>query len=123
MDVVAVLENGTVIEAKPYDQVQVPTSKLVSSETAIANEDDKVLSDDVDGSINDNPIAIDDPEVALERDSLQRRGGSWSVYSYYCRSAGVVPLVLWILFTFVGAVSATYTGNCFIYVSPSRPKI
>ncbi|CEJ92591.1 hypothetical protein VHEMI08233 [[Torrubiella] hemipterigena] len=110
MDSVVVLEHGTVVEVKPYDKIKAPAPKSASDDEADSEQSNEVNDDSTTNVQGDAPSVLEDPEIELEKDSLRRRGGSWSVYSYYCRSAGVVPLVLWVGFTFVGAVTATYTA-------------
>lgn len=50
------------------------------------------------------PLASSQPEI-------QRQAGNWSVYAYYSKSAGVMSLLFWALFTLTGAVSASYSSE------------
>lgn len=109
MDSVVVLDNGRVAEADSYKHVKLRPGTLV--ETAMVDQDSEHIDEDEPKSSGAIPSVDEDQETALEQDSLHRRTGSWSVYSYYCRSAGAVSLVLWVIFTFIGAITASYTGR------------
>lgn len=109
MDSVVLLDNGSVAQVDSYEHVKLRSAALMETATADQNsehtDEDKPTGDGATPSVNE------DQETALEKDSLRRRTGSWSVYSYYCRSASVVSLILWVIFTFVGAVAASYTSR------------
>lgn len=122
MDSVVVLEHGTVVEVKPYDKMKAPVSKSAPDDETDSEQHHETTDESAANIQSHAPSVLEDPEIELEKDSLRRRGGSWSVYSYYCTSAGVVPLVLWVGFTFVGAVTATYTGKSWVTLVRHWPK-
>ncbi|UKZ84066.1 hypothetical protein TrVFT333_011882 [Trichoderma virens FT-333] len=85
MDSVVVLANGRVAEADSYEHVKLrPGTPL---ETAVVDQDSEHIDEDEPQSSGAIPSVDEVQETALEQDSLHRRTGSWSVYSYYCRSA------------------------------------
>lgn len=51
--------------------------------------------------------------TALQEADPNRRDGTWLVYVYYYRGAGTIPVLLWLLFTFVEAFATNYTSKCF----------
>ncbi|KAL7904095.1 ABC transporter [Trichoderma velutinum] len=108
MDSVVVLDNGRVAEADSYEHVRLRPGTIL--ETAIVDQDSAYIDEDEPKRSRAIPSVDENQETALEQDLLHRRMGSWSVYSYYCRSAGAVSLVLWVIFTFVGAITASYTA-------------
>ncbi|PKK47316.1 hypothetical protein CI102_9091 [Trichoderma harzianum] len=108
MDSVVVLDNGRVAEADSYEHVKLRPRTLL--EAAIVDQDSEHIDEEEPNGGGAIPSLDEDQKTALEQDSLHSRTGSWSVYSYYCRSVGAVSLVLWVIFTFVGAITASYTA-------------
>ncbi len=109
MNSVIVLDNGRVTDADSYEHVRLCSAVL--ADTVTVDQGCAPIEEDGRGANGTTPSINEDQETALEQDSLRRRTGSWSVYSYYCRSAGVASVILWAIFTFVGAVTGSYTGK------------
>lgn len=110
MDSVVVLDNGSITDVDSYEHVRLRSMTLMEKAAALVGHDSEYVNVDAPQTSDDMPLANDEQAAALETDTLQRRGGSWSVYSYYGRSASVMSLVLWVVFTFMGAVTASYTS-------------
>ncbi|KAJ3497293.1 hypothetical protein NLG97_g2019 [Lecanicillium saksenae] len=108
MDSVVVMENGRVTDADSFEQVKLRSPELLKATTT--DEAPEHTEEDEPNATARAASIDEDPETALEQDSLRRRTGSWSVYSYYGRSAGATSLTLWIIFTFIGAVAGSYTS-------------
>ena len=112
MDSVVVLDNGRIADVDSYEHVKLRSATLIN--TATVDQDSEHIEEDEPKSDEATSPVNEDQEIALEKDSLRRRTGSWSVYSYYCRSAGVWSLILWVIFTFIGAFTASYTGELLV---------
>ncbi|XP_044722253.1 ABC transporter transmembrane domain-containing protein [Hirsutella rhossiliensis] len=73
----------------------------------LATHNRHILSQ-MDSIIVLNEGRVVDSETDSDMETPARRSGSWSVYGYYCRSAGNVPLIFWASFTIIGAVATNY---------------
>ncbi|KAK0656433.1 ABC transporter [Cercophora newfieldiana] len=109
MDFIVVLDSGRVTDTGSYEEILQRSAHLVEQAEASIEVGDasSEAEGDVDGQSNSKPAeGASETEPLIQEASLTRRSGSWSVYKYYFRSAGLLTAVLWIFWTFVGAVFA-----------------
>lgn len=113
MDSVVVLDNGTVADVGSYKQLKQRSTTLmekvssVSEHSGTDGEDESADSDEASTAA----AAGDDQSMTNEEEVDDKRSRSWAVYSYYCRSASVLPLILWGTFTFMGAIATSATSR------------
>ncbi|POR36613.1 Uncharacterized protein TPAR_03195 [Tolypocladium paradoxum] len=115
MDSIVVLDNGRLADFGPYKEVRLRSAALIEQ----ADAEVTPTSDSADETAHvDKPCSPESPQLPTEhaasasspgQDIKRRRDGSWSVYSYYARSAGTMSVVLWIVFTLIGAIGACST--------------
>ncbi|KAK3949643.1 P-loop containing nucleoside triphosphate hydrolase protein [Pseudoneurospora amorphoporcata] len=88
MDEIIVLKSGRIADIGPYSEIQ-------------SRGDLKLMQ---------NPGHNNTPQQQqpAKPPNLERRQGSWSVYSYYACSAGALSLSLWAFFTILGAITSNY---------------
>ncbi|GKZ81373.1 hypothetical protein AnigIFM56816_005888 [Aspergillus niger] len=123
-DAIVVLEGGRIVQSGSFEKVMqyhkrasvtksltnpVQTAEHVPSETQEAVELSKITAEPSDS------------------DSLSplRREGTWSVYKYYCQSAGFIPFATCLAFIVVEAVSGNYTTlwiQRWVEANESRPN-
>ncbi|KAM4064462.1 ABC transporter transmembrane domain-containing protein [Hirsutella rhossiliensis] len=114
MDSIIVLNEGRVVDSGSFEEVRSRNASLIqrieistdlsSIETDSDMETPARSEEEQERSV---PPALS-PENGSADLNLNRRSGSWSVYGYYCRSAGNVPLIFWASFTIIGAVATNY---------------
>ncbi|KJZ71681.1 hypothetical protein HIM_08919 [Hirsutella minnesotensis 3608] len=113
MDSIIVLNKSRVVDSGSREDVQLRNASLFqqiavsneSSSTDIETEMDALACSEQKQEMS---VALEpSPGISPADKSLNRRSGSWSVYGYYCQSAGNFPLIFWCLFTIIGAL-ATY---------------
>jgi len=108
MDRIVVLGGGKVVETGSYEDILVRSADLVAEAEATLpvgdgndSETDEKMSRDTPA---DASVVIADAEETAQQTDLTRQNGSWSVYKYYTRSAGVLTVFCWMFFTVMGAV-------------------
>lgn len=115
MDSIVVLDKGKLAKVGPYEQVRPRSANIIAQAEMIDDAASESVDETADVGGPPGPgtseLPANDTSSALDKNLKQRHNGSWSVYAYYARSAGVVPLIVWIVFTFVGAIGACYTSN------------
>lgn len=115
MDSVVVLDNGSVADVGSYEQLKLRSATLMEKVSSVIEDleaDDEDDEDDGSNSDDASPVAVDDDQsVVTEEHGDDKRDRSWAVYSYYCRSASVLSLVLWGTFTFIGAIASSATSK------------
>jgi ATP-binding cassette subfamily C (CFTR/MRP) protein 1 len=108
MDTIVVLNSGTIVDVGTYSGLQ-QSGSLVGHTERVLDTDDEESSGKNGGIERSTPEEELSAPVAnplpTEQGPFARRNGSWSVYGYYYRSAGVITVFLWALSTLVGAVS------------------
>ncbi|KAM0816494.1 putative ATP-binding cassette transporter [Seiridium cardinale] len=107
MDIVLVLEGGKLIHSGPFHELQhwsAGLSERNSSSETITEVAGTHSSDNDTSTHSQAPHqATDSPdEDSMELD--ERQTGNWSVYVYYCRSAGALSMILWGVSLLLGAV-------------------
>ncbi|KAK9777262.1 putative ATP-binding cassette transporter [Seiridium cardinale] len=107
MDIVLVLEGGKLIHSGPFHELQhwsAGFSERNSSSETITEVAGTHSSDNDTSTHSQAPHqATDSPgEDSMELD--ERQTGNWSVYVYYCRSAGALSMILWGVSLLLGAV-------------------
>ncbi|KAK4452861.1 P-loop containing nucleoside triphosphate hydrolase protein [Podospora aff. communis PSN243] len=100
MDRVIVLDSGTISDTGAYDGILQRGNRFVERAEAGLGASEGI-SDVESHHETSSKSAKVTPEEALD---LTRRSGSWEVYEYYTRSAGLVTAFFWIFWTFAGAV-------------------
>lgn len=112
MDEIIVMDNGVVINSGPYSEIRLTMPELARSEdfTDESNNIDVAGQDGIQNESTASALSFTQQTSAANPQELdlQRRQGSWSVYAYYCRSAGTMLTVFWAVFTLAGAVSSNY---------------
>lgn len=82
----------------------------IDAEYGVRFREDNISSvEGVGNSQVDAPSATDASREerrlsSAQKDILQAQNSTWSVYVYYCQSAGTVSILLWVFCTIVGAV-------------------
>ncbi|KAI9745550.1 MAG: hypothetical protein M1818_001084 [Claussenomyces sp. TS43310] len=101
-DEIISLEEGKVIDQGSWEQILARTpainTKLGSSAGDISNVEDAGGQEEVDVGNNDASETL-----RSEYTDQLRQKGAWSVYMYYFRSAGYIPLAFFAIFTVVEA--------------------
>ncbi|POR31354.1 Uncharacterized protein TPAR_08439 [Tolypocladium paradoxum] len=114
MDSIAILDGGRLADYGSYDEVLSRSAALI--EQAEVAEDLSPRSSNDIANTNEQPITESAPHaedaggMPLDVPTSARRSGSWSVYTYYARSAGAASVFFWALFTVIGAVATNYTA-------------
>jgi len=115
VDSVVVLDNGSVADVGSYEQLKLRSATLMEKVSSVIEDSEANGEDDEnDGSNSDDtsPVAADDDQsMVTEQDGDDKRDRSWAVYSYYCRSASALSLILWGAFTFIGAIASSATSR------------
>lgn len=114
MDIVVRLDDGCIAACGPYDKLQLDSADMfetITENVETGSESEEALSKtrsdrEISEQQNQRPVST------MEEDEKARHSGSWSVYAYYAKSAGVWSLLSWGICTLLGAVSATYTSKC-----------
>jgi ATP-binding cassette subfamily C (CFTR/MRP) protein 1 len=112
MDEIIVMDNGVVVNLGSYSDIRLTMAELAGSEDVTDESSNRELAgqDRIQNqSTASAPTFTHQTSAANPQElDLQRRQGSWSVYAYYCRSAGTIHTVFWVVFTLAGAVSSNY---------------
>lgn len=114
MDIIVQLDDGRIAACGPYDKLQLDSADVfesIAENVETGSESEEALSktrSDCEISEQQNERSVS----TIEEDQKARQSGSWSVYAYYAKSAGVWSLLSWGICTLIGAVSATYTSKC-----------
>lgn len=106
-----VLEKGQVVDHGSYDEIILRTPDLIEEEVSPASDitfvDAQPNFDEQTHPDNENASLLSEERVQEEVLSW-KQDGSWSVYSYYYKSAGTLSIFLWALCTIISAVSTNY---------------
>lgn len=119
MDEIIVLKNGKVVDSGSYNEIRSRGVELAESEELTVEPDQECLQYSADGQGGINKPSASQIAAPTENcetvDSagvdLRRRQGSWSVYAYYCRSAGALCVISWAAFTLIGAVASNFMSK------------
>ncbi|KAK1778360.1 P-loop containing nucleoside triphosphate hydrolase protein [Copromyces sp. CBS 386.78] len=101
MNEIIVLESGKIADIGSYNKIQ----SRGDLKLMVMTDDDTI--DTTKGQQNP-AITTPQQQQPAKPPNLERRQGSWSVYSYYARSAGALSLSLWAFFTILGAITSNY---------------
>lgn len=107
MDSIIVMDSGRVVDTGSYEEIFDRSARLVEQAEAEVQAAEKPQEEKGgDGDDSTPRLAERGAETAplTQQEDTTRRSGSWSVYKYYIKSAGITTVLFWILFTFVGAV-------------------
>jgi ATP-binding cassette, subfamily C (CFTR/MRP), member 1 len=109
MDRIIVLNRGQIADMGPYEEILQRSTGLVEQTEGSLGISEGVS--DVESRHEANLKSAEaTPQESLD---LTRRTGSWAVYRYYARSAGLVTVFFWIFWTFVGAVFTSVMRKSF----------
>ncbi|OKL62878.1 hypothetical protein UA08_01294 [Talaromyces atroroseus] len=121
MDAVVVLEQGRSVHSVSYEETLARHDGLKTEPGAssIYASPVEVIDDDTEQSATHTPTVTPlhppsrekkgNPDQAVNE--TQRQQATWSTYFYHGRSAGFWSMVLWITFTFVGAILTSLTNQ------------
>ena len=118
MDEIIVMDNGAVVNSGSYNEIRLAMAELAGSEDVNTDESinwDLAAQDHIQNLSTASAPTFTQQISAANPQELdpQRRQGSWSVYAYYCRSAGTIHTAFWVVFTLAGAVSSNYMSILF----------
>lgn len=125
MDEIIVLDNGEVVDQGSYNEIMFRSAELVESEDVTTQQDIESLEGAAEGhSHAHNRLTSQEPQDSTADDSIesdmQRRQGSWAVYTYYFRSAGAISMIFWAIFTLVGSVATSYMSMFSLSSQPDK---
>lgn len=113
MDTIVVLDNGSLADQGSFEEIRMRSANLIEHAEA---------SVQVDDSASEIEHAAEEPVLSKAQSSMSetedlilqdggsgRQSGNWSVYTYYCKSAGAPSMFLWALGTILGAVFGSMT--------------
>ncbi|KAJ5917233.1 ABC transporter integral membrane type 1 [Penicillium verhagenii] len=117
-DEVILLENGRKALQCTYDELihQFPEYKVSQLDKKLdqvrAPDDDQGLNNTTEASpLSRQPSSGDiDSESTVIKDNLGRRDGSWSIYSYYARKAGLLQVSLFVAFLVVYGFTTQFSS-------------
>lgn len=119
-DAIIVLDEGRVVDQGSYEELKVRMPEIMAS--IYMSEDDNTVS--MEATLVDSKSAGLAAETAnSEVIDLRRQQGSWSVYSYYFRSAGYIPLIFSMSCVLVECFSANFSSKCPYFIKWRQLRI
>lgn len=126
MDSIAILDGGRLADYGSYEEVRSRSAALIEqaevTEDLLPRNTDDITNAAEQANLEHTPLVDDADGTPPEAVTLERRSGSWSVYTYYARSAGVVSVLFWSLSTVIGAVATNYTSKPSSGHEATRPE-
>ncbi|ETS77362.1 hypothetical protein PFICI_11236 [Pestalotiopsis fici W106-1] len=120
MDTVLALESGHMVQVRDLVGVNIQSAGVVEQvpsatespalESILQNNNDNLDIPQDSEPPNNGSDSEESESVPLDS---ERQRGNWAVYSYYCRSAGLLSVVIWITCSMLAAV---FTGVTTIWV-------
>ena len=113
MDTIVTLDSGRLVAHGSYGATKQEASHVLKRLLQPGQSDD-VSQNNVEIRLVSEPI-IERRQNATTSTSIlrddHRQRGNWSVYIYYGKSAGLLPMLFWALSTLVGAVANSYSSK------------
>lgn len=118
MDTIVVLDNGRIADQGTFEEVQQRSAGLIAQAEAsleVDEESSKIQSATEEGPLHQAQRSLSETDDSnVQEGGEGRQSGNWSVYAYYCKSAGALSMFLWVLGTMLGAVFGSITCRfCF----------
>lgn len=108
-DAIIVLDKGRVVDQGSYEELKVRMPEIIAN--IHMSEDDKMVSTEEDTLVNPNSAGVAAETANSEVVDLFRQQGSWSVYDYYFRSAGYIPLIFSISCVVIECFGANFSST------------
>lgn len=107
MDTIVVLDGGKIVRSGAFGELRQSGPGLIEDIKSNDTSTEEVCrsSNDMDTSTQPNlrsQTIKSQTDASLE--FSERQDGSWSVYTYYCRSVGTFSMIAWAISLFLGAV-------------------
>jgi hypothetical protein len=113
MHTVVTLDSGRLVAHRPYGAIKHEAFHVLNRLQQPGRSDDVSQSEVEIRPVSEPEIGRRQnitPSTSILRDDYRQRG-SWSVYIYYGKSAGLLRIILWALSTLVGAVANSYSSK------------
>ncbi|KAM7205481.1 P-loop containing nucleoside triphosphate hydrolase protein [Naviculisporaceae sp. PSN 640] len=113
MDSIVVLENGRLADQGSFEEIRMRSGSLIEHAEAsvqAGDEPSEIENPTEDSVLSKAQSNISETEnLILQEGGSGRQSGNWSVYTYYCKSAGAPSMFMWALGTIMSAVFGSMT--------------